>query len=166
MLVLGPCQSEGVKENSPSILIRLTISICQGSVKLIKHLHSHNVPLCVATGSKTWLYKVKTTNKEHIFDLFSHYVCSDDPELKHGKPAPDIFQLAASRFSFNPSSPSNVLVLEDAPNGVQAARAANMNVVMVPDPRIDPSLCTDASLCLKSLNEFDPELWGLPPFSD
>ena len=120
----------------------------------------------MATGSKTWLYKVKTTNKESLFELFSHYVCSDDPELKHGKPAPDIFQLAASRFANKPSSPSNVLILEDAPNGVQAARAANMNVVMVPDPRIDPSLCTNASLCLKSLNEFDPEPWGLPPFNN
>ena len=120
----------------------------------------------MATGSKTWLYKVKTTNKESLFDLFSHYVCSDDPELKHGKPAPDIFQLAASRFADKPSSPSNVLVLEDAPNGVKAALAANMNVVMVPDPRIDLSLCTHASICLKSLNEFDPEMWGLPPFNN
>ena len=109
---------------------------------------------------------MKTTNKEALFDLFSHYVCSDDPELKHGKPAPDIFQLAASRFPNKPSSSSNVLVLEDAPNGVQAALAANMNVVMVPDSRIDPSLCTKAHLCLKSLNEFDPEPWGLPPYQN
>lgn len=120
--------------------------------------------MCVATGSATWLFKIKTSNKGFIFDRFSHYVCSDDPEMKHGKPAPDIFQLAASRFPVQPTSPRNVLIFEDAPNGIKAARAADMNVVMVPDSRIDPSLCTEANLVLKSLEEFDPEIWGLPPF--
>ena len=120
--------------------------------------------MCVATGSAKWLFKIKMSNKDFILECFSHYVCSDDPEMKHGKPAPDIFQLAASRFSVKPTSPSNVLVFEDAPNGVQAGRAANMNVVMVPDSRVDSSLCTKAHLVLKSLEEFDPEIWGLPPF--
>ena len=120
--------------------------------------------MAVATGSSEWLFKIKTSNKSAIFDLFSHYVCSDDPDMKHGKPAPDIFQLTASRFLVQPSSPSKVLVFEDAPNGVQAARAANMNVVMVPDPRVHPSLCTKAHLVLKSLKDFQPEFWGLPPF--
>ena len=130
----------------------------------MRHLHAHNIPFCVATGSKTWLYKVKIMNKDDLFKLFSHYVCSDDVELKHGKPAPDIFQLAASRFSSKPLSPANVLVFEDSPNGVTAARAADMSVVMVPDPRVDPSMCTNATVCLKSLEDFDPRLWGLPSF--
>ena len=91
-------------------------------------------------------------------------VTSDDPELKHPKPAPDIFLLASQRFSMPPTSPDYVLVFEDAPNGVAAASAAGMNVVMVPDKRVDFAKCSQADLVLNSLAEFDPVVWGFPPF--
>ena len=63
-----------------------------------------------------------------------------------------------------PKSSEDVLVFEDAPNGVTAARAAGMNVVMVPDKRVDPSKFSQASVVLNSLEEFDPVPWGFPPF--
>jgi beta-phosphoglucomutase-like phosphatase (HAD superfamily) len=58
----------------------------------------------------------------------------------------------------------HVLVFEDAPTGVAAARAANMPVVMVPDKKLDPKLHEGADQVLSSLLEFDPGWWGLPPF--
>ena len=36
--------------------------------------------------------------------------------------------------------------------------------VMVPDPNLDPALCQEADQVLRSLEEFRPEQWGLPPF--
>lgn len=92
----------------------------------------------------------------------SHVVKSDDPDVKQGKPHPDIFQVAASRFDTPPLSPSDVLVFEDAPNGVTAAKAAGMNVVMVPEDYVDRSKCTQADSVIKSLEVYDPSVWGMP----
>ena len=35
---------------------------------------------------------------------------------------------------------------------------------MVPDPRTRPDQCAAADAVLPSLEQFRPELWGLPPF--
>ena len=135
-----------------------------GVEKLVHHFHKHNIPMAVATGSGTQAYDRKISNHKHLFQLISHVVKSDDPELQQCKPAPDIFLLASARFPTQPTSPDHVLVFEDAPNGVTAARAAGMNVVMVPDKNMDKAKCANASMVLKSLEEFDPGEWGFPPF--
>lgn len=54
-------------------------------------------------------------------------------------------------------------MFEDAPNGVESAKAAGMQVVMVPDKRTDPQLCLKADCVLGSLQELDLSQWGLPP---
>lgn len=45
--------------------------------------------------------------------------------MENGKPAPDIFRLAAAQFEPVPD-PSECLVFEDAPSGIAAAKAAGM----------------------------------------
>ena len=54
-----------------------------------------------------------------------------------------------------------VLVFEDAPNGVESAKAAGMCVVMVPDEKLEPEKRLQART--QSLEDFDPRTWGLPP---
>ncbi|GJN09708.1 hypothetical protein PR202_ga27738 [Eleusine coracana subsp. coracana] len=56
--------------------------------------------------------------------------------------------------------------MPDAPLGVAAAKTAGMNVVMVPDPRLDKSCQKGADQVLGSLQDFNPREWGLPPFED
>lgn len=51
-------------------------------------------------------------------------------EVEHSKPAPDLFLLASQRLGI---APADCLVLEDSEAGVRAARAAGMDVIMVPD---------------------------------
>lgn len=135
-----------------------------GAEKLLLHLKKNNIPIALATSSTQESSDLKTQKWKHIFNLFNHKVYGgSDPEVPHGKPSPDIFLVAAKRFPDNPD-PSKCLVFEDSPNGVQAALAAKMQVIMVPDPQLPKDLITDATLVLKSLEDFKPEDFGLPPF--
>ncbi|CAH1992464.1 unnamed protein product [Acanthoscelides obtectus] len=134
-----------------------------GAKELVKHLAKHDVPMAVATSSSQEAMEMKTKKLQDVFKHFDHIVCgSTDPEVKHGKPAPDIFLLAASRFPDKPD-PSTCLVFEDAPNGIQGAISAGMQAVMVPADYIPKELTKKATLVLRSLDEFKPELFGLPP---
>ncbi|KAF6020109.1 hypothetical protein EB796_021606 [Bugula neritina] len=116
-----------------------------GEEKLVRHLHSKGVQIAVATGSSEKKYDLKITHHKELFSLlilfslFSHVVfASDDPEVRQGKPCPDVFTVCAKRFpSPLPATPSNVLVFEDASNGVEAAVAAGMPCVLVPDVNLD-----------------------------
>lgn len=129
---------------------------------MIKHLHANNIPMAVATSSKRREYDLKVTKYQELFQLMSHIVCSDDPLVEKGKPAPDIYLAAAKRFPSPPKSSSNVLVFEDAVSGVQAAKAAGMVCVMVPDERMDPAKTKLADKAIKSLTELNLTEYGLP----
>ncbi|XP_065178688.1 pseudouridine-5'-phosphatase-like [Sycon ciliatum] len=140
-----------------------TCKLMPGAERLIRHLHSHGVPICVATSSRSSSFEAKTSQKQELFSLFHHCVRGDDPDLKRAKPSPDIFLVAASRFS-EPPAPEKCLVFEDAPQGVEAALAANMTCIMVPDSHLSKSLLGRAHVELASLEDFDPAVYGLPGF--
>lgn len=54
------------------------------------------------------------------------------------------------------------MVFEDSPNGVEAATAAGMQVVLVPSIQVAETVKQQATLVLKTLEYFKPELFGLP----
>ncbi|XP_002731423.1 uncharacterized protein LOC100376804 [Saccoglossus kowalevskii] len=138
-----------------------------GAESLVRHLHREGIPIAVSTGSSAYHFNLKTQTKhKEMFKLFHHIVCcSSDSDIKHGKPAPDAYTVAANRFDGGSPNPQNVLVFEDAPNGVLSGLAANMKTVFIPDPRLDKSFYPSGSYqLLTSLEQFVPEEWGLPAY--
>ncbi|RVU81716.1 HAD family hydrolase [Leucothrix sargassi] len=127
-----------------------------GARELIAMLSELKIPIAVATSSKDHHFKIKTTNHQAWFDLFDTIVTSDHPEVTRAKPAPDIFLTAAKELGV---APENCLVFEDAPSGVEAARAANMSVIAVPDPAMSREHFTQASEVIDSLEAFDLAKW-------
>ncbi len=71
-------------------------------------------------------------------------------EVKRAKPAPDVFLLAAKRLGL---SPKDCLVIEDAPNGVAAAKAAGMLVFAVPSKHTAKCDFSNADKVFSSLEE-------------
>ncbi|XP_015603599.1 probable pseudouridine-5'-phosphatase isoform X2 [Cephus cinctus] len=142
------------------------VKLMPGAEKLLYHLKENNVPIALATSSSVDSYELKTVKWKELFDLFHHRVIGgSDPDVQKGKPHPDIFLVAKNRFPDKPDS-SMCLVFEDAPNGVQAGIEAGMQVVMVPDPCLPSHLTEKATLVLKSLEDFKPEQFGLPPYKN
>lgn len=101
-----------------------------GLLELLDWLEAGKVPLAVATSTRL------DGARKSLGDLQSRFqalVTGD--QVVYGKPAPDIFLMAAERLGV---SPRQCLALEDSDYGVRSAAAAGMTVIMVPD-LIEPS---------------------------
>lgn len=83
-------------------------------------------PLAIASGGTRDIVN-RSLELAGLTPLFKAIVTADD--VVHGKPAPDMFLLAAKLIGVEPT---RCLVFEDAEPGIKAALAAGMKVVRVP----------------------------------
>lgn len=94
-----------------------------GAVELITELFGRSVPLAVASASRMSFIELVLTSL-HIRNMFSALVSAE--EVEHGKPAPDIFLLAAQKLGV---APKVCTVIEDGLSGMRGAKNAGMKCV-------------------------------------
>lgn len=131
-----------------------------GANRIIKHLQKNGVPIALASNSLREYIDAKISYHKGWKESFSAILGSD--QVISGKPSPYLFEEAAKKMGVDAV---NCLVIEDSLVGVKAANAAKMKVVAIPSRR-EADCHGLANVVLHSLLEFQPELWGLPPFDD
>ena len=129
-----------------------------GAETFVRALSARGVPIAVATSSERELFDLKTSQHRDWFSLFDAVVVGDDPRVKKGKPAPDVFLVAAEEIG---ARPAECVVFEDAPAGLDAAHAAGMQVVAIPDDGMDRKVYAAAELVIGTYSEVRPEDLGL-----
>jgi beta-phosphoglucomutase family hydrolase len=98
--------------------------------EVLEHVDAQygKIPFGIVSGStrESVVNSLKTLG---LLEKFDTIVASED--YKRSKPAPDAFLLAAKRLGVQPDA---CLVFEDADIGIQAATAAGMASIRVPNP--------------------------------
>lgn len=107
----------------------LKVTFKPGAKDLLDYLKGRGIPMGLASGTSgpSVLHHL---NEVDATDYFSAIVGGKD--VKNGKPAPDIFLLAAKKLGV---SPSECIVLEDSDNGVRSAVTAGIRCIGIPDIR-------------------------------
>ena len=129
------------------------LAVMPGLWQLLARLEAAGLPKAIATSSDRQF----VDNVLGRFDLaprFQFILTAED--VRQGKPHPEIYQLAAKRFTIEPAE---LLVLEDSQNGCRSAVAAGALAVAVPAGHSRRHDFTGAVLVAESLA--DPRLLEL-----
>lgn len=105
----------------------MTVKFKEGAKELLEFLKDSGIKVGLASGSseETVDHHLKEVGAKDYFDAL---VAGN--EVACGKPAPDIFLLAAERLGVKPE---DCFVFEDSANGIRAGYNANMKCIGVPD---------------------------------
>jgi HAD superfamily hydrolase (TIGR01509 family) len=133
------------KSESDALVLRQPI--LPGVVDYLDEARRLGLRLAVASSSDhSWVDAHLT--RLGLYDHFEAILCSDDVPPGRTKPHPDLFLKAVEALGV---SAGQAVVFEDSPNGVRAARAAGIFVVLVPNPMTALLHPDDADLTLNSL---------------
>lgn len=122
----------------------------EGAVEAVRRV-GEELPIAVASSAPMSIIRA-AVGSLGVAGLFGAIVSSD--EVPTGKPAPDVYLLAARRLGVDPTA---CLVVEDSLNGVLAGRAAGMVVALVPNRAIPPApgAREAASIVLDGIDQVD-----------
>lgn len=126
-LPISPAQAAAERDRLFLAAVPERLRARPGLQPLLDELVARRLPLGVATSGHR-RYVALALETLGLTDRFHAVVTGED--VLHGKPAPDIYLLAAQRLGV---APQRCMALEDAPLGLAAAHAAGMLCVAVPN---------------------------------
>lgn len=135
-------------------LIRAELRPVPGVEAVLDGLEAAGIPYCLASSGRRERVKFALQTVGLLSRFGTHWWGAED--VAHGKPAPDLFLLAAAEMG---TAPADCVVIEDAEFGVQAARAAGMSVVGFA-ARTPVYKLASADYVLKDMAELSPLLLG------
>ena len=115
--------------------------------ELLDCLAKRSIPMAIAT-SGTREYIHSGLNKFGIKDYFKDIVCIDD--VMRGKPHPDLIMETLRKTNF---TASESLIIEDSPNGIEAARRAGIYSIAVPTEGVSFHEFKNANIISSSLKD-------------
>lgn len=135
--------------------LSVNVPMKKGVHGILRMFHEKNI--CMAVASSSSVQQIQSNLQTAGIRAYFSTVVSG-AEIRQGKPAPDIFLLAARRLG---CSPNECFVFEDSENGIRAGHAAGCCTVMVPDlmeasPDIMPyctKVCDDLQQAGKEIKE-------------
>ena len=120
-----------------------------GIPELLQQLQAANIPTAVASSSPIEFIEASIDNLK-LTDYFQFLMSGN--EVKHGKPAPDIYIEAASRLSV---APADCVVLEDSHNGATAAKSAGMKCIGFKNPGSGIQDLSITDIIVDNINDID-----------
>jgi HAD superfamily hydrolase (TIGR01509 family) len=122
---------------------------------IVEALDAIELPTCVASSGTPESIETKL-RLTGLWERFDGRITSA-ADVAHGKPAPDLFLLAAERMGVEPVA---CAVIEDSPFGVQAARAAGMRSFAYAGGIMPAERLRNADVIFADMREL-PRLLGL-----
>lgn len=120
-------------------------------LNLLKEAKENNIPCAVATSSISWRAE-KILELLNVRSFFCVLISADD--IKNHKPAPDVFLAAAQQLAVDPRE---CVVIEDAGNGIAAAKSANMKTIGLLTKYYSADKLKQADLIIKDFSELSIE---------
>jgi HAD superfamily hydrolase (TIGR01509 family) len=124
--------------------------IYDGIIGGLKERYAHHLPVipgapeAIARLAREYRLGVASSSPRELIEYalelaglrrhFDSVVSSDD--VAKGKPGPDVYREACARLG---TSPERAVAVEDSSSGIQAAHAAGLSVIAIPNPDFPPS---------------------------
>jgi len=106
------------------------LTMFKGARELLEKLRKTGLQTALASSSPMKAINY-VLSKFFLKSLFDAVVSGDC--VKNGKPAPDIYMLAAEKLGIKPSE---CAAIEDSPKGAKSAVSAGMFCIVIPDKRL------------------------------
>ncbi len=133
--------------------LALHVPVKEGAFRILETCRSLGIRTAVASSSP--MEQIRSNLAQAGMEKYFDALASGE-EVRHGKPAPDIFLLAAEKIRI---APGECAVFEDSIHGIEGAVAARMLPVMIPDLMAPDEMCRHMARIYGNLGEAAEKLF-------